>query len=165
MLAQQGGDVGFENIAVNQPKAVVASETALQDRNQFVVDFHGEHAAGRAEQLLRQRARAGTDLQHAAVGGYAAAGDDFANHRVADEKILAVFFLLAEILRIVIDIDFGIRIRVIGTVIDSVDDSLHIHMSCIKQSVQSFAVVFGLNLICIRIAYSCNVICINQTTL
>ena len=98
MLAQQGGDVGFENIAVNQPKAVVASETALQDRNQFVVDFHGEHAAGRAEQLLRQRARAGTDLQHAAVGGYAAAGDDFANHRVADEKILAVFFLLAEIL-------------------------------------------------------------------
>ena len=83
---------------MNQPKAFVASETALQDRDQLVVDFHGKYAAGRAEQLLRQRARAGTDLQHAAVGGYAAAGDDFANHRVADEKILAVFFLLAEVL-------------------------------------------------------------------
>ena len=72
---------------------------------------------------------------------------------------------LTEIVWSVIRINLCIRLWVVCIIINTIHNTLHIKMSCRQQTIQSFTVVIGLNLLCIRIADCCNVICIYQTTL
>ena len=74
-------------------------------------------------------------------------------------------FSFMNILDIVIGIDLAICLRIPDIVIDTIDDSSQIHVSCRKKSIQSFAILRCLNLLCISFADSRNIICIYQTAL
>ena len=72
-------------------------------------------------------------------------------------------FLLPVALSIIIYIKFSVRRRIINIIVNSIDNALHIHMSCGKQAVQPFSIVIGLYFLCIGIAYCGNIICVYQS--
>ena len=60
--------------------------------------LHSHDFPGRLRQILGQRTDAGADLQNKIIFGDLRRSDDFVQHMGIDEKVLAEFFLKAEII-------------------------------------------------------------------
>jgi len=87
----------FENVTVDEGDVGPVSELCAQNRDQPLIQFDGNDAAGVFGEVTGQRAEAGTDLQYSVgffeVGG----GGDTGEMRGVDEEVLAQGFLQTEI--------------------------------------------------------------------
>ena len=80
------------------------------------------------------------------------------------KRCLVLDFLSPEIRYIIVLHNAWICFRIIILIIDSVHNTGQTVRSCIHQTVQAFSIEWHLNLFCISIAYSCDPICIDNST-
>ena len=91
-----GVDICFQDILIQDGDIVVICQCLLQNGNEGVVDFNCYHLSCVFCQHLRQGADTGADLQHAVILCYAGAGSDVVQNVGVDQKILTKVFLEGE---------------------------------------------------------------------
>ena len=87
----------FENITVDKGNVGPASELCAQNRDESLIQFDGNDAAGLFGELMRQCAEAGTDLQDGVGFLEVSGGGDAGQVRSVYEEVLAQGFLQVEI--------------------------------------------------------------------
>ena len=98
-FADDGINIRFQNILIQNLDIVIVLQGLLQNGNQRIVDFHRNHLSCIFCQNLRQRADAGADFQHTVLFSYACAGSNVVQNIGINQKILTKIFLICKAVR------------------------------------------------------------------